>query len=294
MIKPDLLKCFIAAADSGSFSAAGRLLGKHLATISGNIARLEDELGVLLFDREGKYPQLTDAGRSLYDGAKVAVDSIERFTRNAQQLSMGIPAHFTVAIDENIDLMPFGAIFSALQRQWPDLKLSVLSLGTQEILDRTRSQHVDFALTPSVEGNSQFYEFRAIGYGNIDIVCGHRHPLAKRRHISNDDLLAHTQVIGSSILENKILHDSFKMSSSLCETNGYANLLALIKAGLGWGFLVRLGDTPQSLVTLQPEFAQTQLQLQYDVIWPKNQSSTDIHQFLLEQIESLFKSTPCS
>ncbi|MFA0438345.1 hypothetical protein BCU70_03790 [Vibrio sp. 10N.286.49.C2] len=294
MIKPDLLKCFIAAADSGSFSAAGRLLGKHLATISGNIARLEDELGVLLFDREGKYPQLTDAGRSLYDGAKVAVDSIERFTRNAQQLSMGIPANFTVAIDENIDLMPFGAIFSALQRQWPDLKLSVLSLGTQEILDRTRSQHVDFALTPSVEGNSQFYEFRAIGYGNIDIVCGHRHPLAKKCHISNDDLLAHTQVISSSILENKILHDSFKMSSSLCETNGYANLLTLIKSGLGWGFLLQLGDKPQGLITLQPEFAQTQLQLQYDVIWPKNQSSTDIHQFLLEQIESLFKSTPCS
>lgn len=45
MIKPDLLQCFIAAADTGSFTAAGKRVGKHLATVSGNIARLEDELG---------------------------------------------------------------------------------------------------------------------------------------------------------------------------------------------------------------------------------------------------------
>ncbi|WP_162631274.1 LysR family transcriptional regulator [Vibrio variabilis] len=45
MLRPELLKAFIIAAETGSFSAAARQLGKHLTTISGNIARLEDELG---------------------------------------------------------------------------------------------------------------------------------------------------------------------------------------------------------------------------------------------------------
>ena len=69
-----------------------------------NIARLEDELGLLLFDRAGKYPQLTDAGLNLYDSAKMIVDSVERFSLSASQLSAGIPASFTVVIDEDLNL----------------------------------------------------------------------------------------------------------------------------------------------------------------------------------------------
>ncbi|MGV2986586.1 LysR family transcriptional regulator [Vibrio sp. E150_011] len=288
MIKPDLLKCFIAAADTGSFSAAGRLLGKHLATISGNIARLEDELGVLLFDRNGKYPQLTEAGLHLYDGAKAAVDSIERFDRNAQHLAAGLPASFTIAIDEDIGLAPFAAVFGALQQQWPALNLTIQTLGVQKILNLVREHKIDLALTPTTEANSQFYEFRAIGHCPIDIICSEVHPLAKKRNITSDDLIVHPQIISSSAQENDFLRHSFKMSPATCECNGQANVVALIQAGLGWGLIHRLTQMPPRVVILMPDFVQTNILMQYDVIWPKNQSATDIHHFLLDQIRRVF------
>lgn len=290
MIKPDLLKCFIAAADTGSFSAAGRLLGKHLATVSGNIARLEDELGVLLFDRNGKYPQLTEAGLNLYDGAKVAVDSIERFSRNALQLSMGIPAALTIAIDEDAGLGPFSDLIFQLQQKWPHLKLTVLTLQTQDIFEKILTQEVDIGITPSLEGNSQVYEFKAVGHLKLDIVCGQKHPLANKKQITNDDLMAHAQVISSSIMQSNPLVSAVKMSPTICESNGHSNIAELLRAGVGWAFLSRTSEHNRTgLVTLAPDFVRTQMQMQYDVIWPKNQPANSIHQFVLENIRSAFE-----
>ncbi|MCW8347179.1 LysR family transcriptional regulator [Vibrio sp. ZSDZ65] len=289
MIKPDLLKSFIASADCGSFSAAARVLGKHLTTVSGNVAKLEDDLGVMLFDREGKYPQLTEAGRNLYDGAKVAVESIERFQRNAQQLSIGIPATMMIAIDEELALQPFLSLLKTLQKNWPHLTLTILSLTPEEILQRVREQRIDLAITPTLEGNSQFYEFRAIGNCMIDIVCAQSHPLAKQRTISNDDLMAHTQIISPSTRSPAVLRESAKMSSSILESNGYHNFLSLIRAELGWGFLHRLNQQPiHDIVSIRPEFVQTQLQVQYDVIWQKNQPITEVHSFIIERIKHIF------
>ena len=61
----DQLRTFIAAVDEGSFSAAGRKLRRAQSVVSQTLANLEAQLGVKLFDRTARYPQLTDAGKSL-------------------------------------------------------------------------------------------------------------------------------------------------------------------------------------------------------------------------------------
>lgn len=91
---------------------------------------------MLLFDRDGKYPQLTEAGLNLYDGAKVVVDSVERFSRNASQLSLGLPASFTIAIDENMAFEPIAKLVSKAQQQWPFIRFSVFSKGWMIFLQR--------------------------------------------------------------------------------------------------------------------------------------------------------------
>ena len=59
------LEAFAAAAEQGSFSAAGRSLGKAQSAISTQVANLEIDLGVELFDRSGRSPVLTEAGARL-------------------------------------------------------------------------------------------------------------------------------------------------------------------------------------------------------------------------------------
>lgn len=289
MIKPDLLKCFIAAADTGSFSAAGRKIGKHLATVSGNISRLEDELGLLLFDREGKYPQLTAAGLNLYDSAKVIVDSVERFTLSATQLSAGIPAAFTIAIDEDINLQSFTGILRACQQQWPHLRITVMVENAKQIFEGVRQQNIDFAVVPSLEGNSQFYEFKAVGHSAVYIICAKQHGLAKKRLVRNDDLMSHTQIISRVVQENQSLYQVTKMSPLVWFANGHQSILQLVEAGIGWAFInATRAQLPDAIYVLAPEFVETNMQIQYDVIWPKNQPITEVHKFLIEQTKAFF------
>jgi DNA-binding transcriptional LysR family regulator len=60
----DQLRAFIAAADEGSFSAAGRRLRRAQSVVSQPLAKLEGQLGLKLFDRSARFPVLTDHGRA--------------------------------------------------------------------------------------------------------------------------------------------------------------------------------------------------------------------------------------
>ena len=64
------LQLLVAAADSGSFSAAARRLGKAQSAVSTGIANLEIDLGLTLFDRSGRLPRLTAPGERMVAEAR--------------------------------------------------------------------------------------------------------------------------------------------------------------------------------------------------------------------------------
>lgn len=68
-------KALLATAETGSFSAAARRLGKAQSVVSAAIANLEIDLGLALFDRSGRYPVLTEAAtHGDAKAAKIIVD----------------------------------------------------------------------------------------------------------------------------------------------------------------------------------------------------------------------------
>ena len=74
----DQMRILVAVADAGSFSAAARKLGRVQSAISQSIQTLETTLGLVLFDRSGKTPQLTDAGKALVGDARVLIADCTR------------------------------------------------------------------------------------------------------------------------------------------------------------------------------------------------------------------------
>jgi DNA-binding transcriptional LysR family regulator len=69
----DQLRTFIAAADQGSFSGAGRKLRRAQSVISKTLANLEGQFGVRLFDRAHRRPVLTSQGQVLLAHARTVV-----------------------------------------------------------------------------------------------------------------------------------------------------------------------------------------------------------------------------
>src|SRR5882672_9054461 len=94
----DQLRTFIAVAEEGNFSAAGRRLRRAQSVVSQTLANLEGQIGVPLFDRSGRYPQLTEAGRSLLAEARTVVDGMDGFKARARTLAEGLEPELSVAV----------------------------------------------------------------------------------------------------------------------------------------------------------------------------------------------------
>src|SRR5271170_6260540 len=76
-------RAFLVAAEEGSFSAAGRVLRIAQPTIGRQVAALEEELGVALFERIGNAIKPTSAGLDLMEHLRAMGDAATRVSLTA-------------------------------------------------------------------------------------------------------------------------------------------------------------------------------------------------------------------
>jgi DNA-binding transcriptional LysR family regulator len=135
----DQLRTFIAAAEEGSFSAAGRKLRRAQSVVSHTLANLEQQVGFPLFERTGRYPLLTEAGRSLLADAKAAVGGMDVFKARARTLAEGLEPELAVSVDVMFPIARLTEAVRAFHATFPNtpLRLHVEALGAviQPVLD---------------------------------------------------------------------------------------------------------------------------------------------------------------
>jgi DNA-binding transcriptional LysR family regulator len=109
----DQLRTFIAAAEQGSFSAAGRKLRRAQSVVSQTLANLEGQLGVTLFDRRTRRPTLTEDGRALLQNARAVADQMDGFKAQAKTLREGLEPELSLSIDV---MYPMSELIEAVAR----------------------------------------------------------------------------------------------------------------------------------------------------------------------------------
>jgi DNA-binding transcriptional LysR family regulator len=127
----DQLRTFIAAAEEGSFSAAGRKLRRAQSLVSQTLANLEHRLGVKLFDRSGRYPRLTDNGQALLNDAKEIADGIDSLKARAKTLREGLEPELSLSIDVMFPMSVLTEAVGSFRVAFPytPLRLYVEALG---------------------------------------------------------------------------------------------------------------------------------------------------------------------
>ena len=132
-------KTFIAAVDEGSFSAAGRRLGRAQSVVSQTLAKMEGQLGIQLFDRSSRIPALTESGRALLPDARAVAGNVDAFKARARGLAGGLEAELSVAIDVMLPTPILTRAVAEFSLRFPDipLRLYVEALGAvlQPVLD---------------------------------------------------------------------------------------------------------------------------------------------------------------
>ena len=231
----DQLSVLAAIADAGSFSAAARRLNRAQSVISYTVANLEAQLGVKLFDRAGRAPILTEAGRALMADARRIRAAVDDLRARAGALRAGTEAELALAVDV---MFPIPRLTATLQRfatAFPtvSLRLRMEALGgvIALILDGTCVLGVSAWPGDMSEG----IHCRVIDHFMLIPVAAPNHPLARLTRIDNAALREHTQLVLSDASHLTDGRDYGVISLHTWRLGDLGARHALLLAGLGWG-----------------------------------------------------------
>ena len=123
----NLLHAFLATAETGSFSAASRRLRLTQPTLSRQVAALEDQLDLLLFERHGKRLSITEAGRELLVHTRSMGDAADRVSLTASGQRSDLSGHIRITASDifSAHLMP--SVLSSIRNVAPLLSVEVIA-----------------------------------------------------------------------------------------------------------------------------------------------------------------------
>ena len=236
----DQLRTFLAAVDEGSFSAAGRRLGRAQSVVSQTLANLEGQLGVPLFARTGHKPVLTDQGRALIDHARSVATSIDQFKAKAKGMAEGLEAELAIVVDVMFPIERLATAILAYRDTFPDtpLRIHVEALGAvlQPLIERRCTVGIMGSLPIAPEGMVT----EALSREEILMVAAPDHPLGQKRTSLTPEMLAdHVQLV---LTDRSALSSGRQfgvMSAKLWHLADLGAKLAFLRAGLGFGSMPR-------------------------------------------------------
>jgi DNA-binding transcriptional LysR family regulator len=230
----DQLRTFIAAADEGSFSAAGRRLRRAQSVVSQTLANLEGQLRVKLFDRSGHLPILTDQGRALLADARAVAGNVDLLKARAKSLAGGLEPELSLAVDIMFPDSTLTNAVAAFQREFPAtlLRFDMESSAVIEpVLEGRCAIGIvgSWALTPPQLTHESLITVSA------HTVVAPQHPLATHRgKIPLTALAQHIRITHIDLSDISIGQNLVEVPR-VWRLSNLAAKLAFLRAGFGFG-----------------------------------------------------------
>lgn len=234
----DYLRTFVAAADHGSFSAAGRVIGRAQSVVSQTIASLEVQLGVALFERVGRYPKLTAQGTNLLADARRVVTGADALTAKARSFSAGLESELSIVVDVMFPQRCLTDALGSFKERFPStpLRLHVEALGrvAELVLNGQCSLGITGTLPflpPGLAAERLFSEEMVTVVAPGSALAGRQGPVAFR------ELLDETQLVltDRSSLTSGV--DYGVQGKNIWRLADLGAKHAFLRAGLGWGHM---------------------------------------------------------
>ncbi|MEM6701683.1 MAG: LysR family transcriptional regulator [Acidobacteriota bacterium] len=248
-----LLQTFLAVAERGSLTAAGRDLGLSQPTVGRHIRRLEALLGEVLFTRRKEGHQLTPRGTQLFEHAAAMASAARLFEGVGAGFAQHVEGTVRIASAQVFAIEVLPALLADLLDQHPRLEIEVVVNDSEENLLR-READVAIRHFRSRQQDIITSKVSHLGIGlfaHRDYLARHGVPETPR------DLLAH-RVIGFDRIANsvdgaKALGLDVKASDFRLRTDSIPTQNASLLAGLGIGsYQVWLAERHPELVRVIP------------------------------------------
>ncbi|PJG59663.1 LysR family transcriptional regulator [Aeromonas cavernicola] len=284
------LNILLVAAETGSFSAAARKLGKAQSVVSAAIANLEIDLALTLFDRSGRYPQLTAAGTRMVQEATTLLAQRDRLHAIAGELAAGTESRLTLAIDDDSHLPWFGTLLEEFAARYPSVELELLFPLMEDVAELLESGRAQLGISYRRELPEREIASCTLGAVTLPLVVAPSHPLAHKTPLRESDLQGSRQLMVTGRREGTERH-RFRLSAQVWWVEGDLGVLELVKRGLGWAaipeFLLHPLLARHELVILSPDVVappKLELELQWHRARPLGQAGRWLKEALLARV----------
>jgi LysR family transcriptional regulator, hydrogen peroxide-inducible genes activator len=242
------LRYFCAVAESGSFTRAAEREQVAQPSLSQQIMKLEEELGVRLFDRLGRTVRLTGFGQVFLPRARAILVELKAAKDEVAERQSSVSGPVTIGVIPTIAPYFLPLPLALFSRKYPQANITVVEDVTARLMDRLRGGQIDLAvLALPMRGNDlETFHLRT---ERLFAILPRAHQLAKRRKLLLKDLrdepfllLREDHCFRETAIE--VCKRARVTPHIVFETGQFSSILAMVGAGLG--------------ISIVPEMAQEQ------------------------------------
>lgn len=179
------IRHFLAAYDAGTFTAAAERLNLSAQAISKSILRLEESLGVRLFERDGRRVRPTAYAELFLPHARTIAAETDKFRADLGDMLGGRSGRLRIGVGPSAAADVVARAVIALSEQSPNLLLRVLAGIQEQMTEDLIVGKLDlFVSMRQVDRSDPLIREEEIGSVDYIIVAGPNHPLAGQRDIT--------------------------------------------------------------------------------------------------------------
>ena len=188
-IKLRHLRCFVAVAETGSFTLAASRLFQTQSSLTATIKQLEEAAGLKLFDRTTRRVELTKDAIWFKVVAERVLRDFDNAISDLQAISKSQRGHIKIAVAPSMMTHVLAPTLRAFRRLYPDITISVYDQGSDKIERSVLDGEVDFGLSSRLN-NFPDLDYVPVLADPFGVVFPKDHPLAgKQGPVTWGDLL---------------------------------------------------------------------------------------------------------
>ncbi|WP_313688952.1 LysR family transcriptional regulator [Pantoea sp.] len=233
---PESLEAFVQTVASGSFSAAARALGKSQSTISSAVANLEDDLGFMLFDRQGRQPVITEQGQRALAQVQQILAASQRLDELAVRLAQGVEPRLSLAISDFWQADHHENLLTRFEARYPDIEFECMIAEDADVLDLLQAGRVHLGVVRAQPALPADIAVTRLQVGAQMAIYLHQdHPLAQQAQVNEGQLGDLRQLRLNTWVETREPMPAGRVWSA----PSYLLLLEMAEQGFGWSVLPR-------------------------------------------------------